>query len=60
MLSKVLAITLVGLLIGKLFFGVKLRAIARWLDRVVNAAIIAIAVIYSIQLVIYLVTRHGH
>lgn len=57
-LSKVLAITLVGLLIGKLFFGVRLRALARWLDRVVNACIIAIVVVYSIQLVIYLVTRH--
>lgn len=57
-LSKVLAITLVGLLIGKVFFGGKLRAIARWLDRVVNAAIIAIAVVYSIQLVIYLLTRY--
>lgn len=57
-LSKVLAITLVGLIIGKLFFGVRLRAIARWLDRAVNACIIAIAIVYSIQLVIYLVTRH--
>lgn len=53
-----MAITLVGLLIGKLFFGVRLRAIARWFDRVVNACIIAIAIVYSIQLVIYLVTRY--
>lgn len=57
MLSKLLAIALVGLIVGKLFFGVRLRALAKWLDGVVNACIIAIAVVYSIQLVLYLVSR---
>ena len=57
MLSKILAIVLVGLVIGKLFFGMQLRALVKGLDRVINACIIAIAVVYSIQLVIYLLVR---
>ena len=57
MLSKILAVVLVGLIIGKLFFGVKLRMLVKGLDRVINACIIAIAVVYSIQLVIYLLVR---
>jgi len=52
-----LAIVLVGLIIGKLFFGMKLRALVKGVDRVINACIIAIAVVYSIQLVIYLLVR---
>ena len=57
-LSKVLVISLIGLVIGKLFFGVRLRAIAKGLDRLINACIIAIAIVYSIQLLLYFVYRH--
>jgi len=56
-LGKVLALAFVSLVLGKLFFRRQLKAFGRWLDGIVNAFIVAIAVAYSIQLVIYLVTR---
>jgi len=56
-LGKVLAFAFVGLVLGKLFFRRQLRAFGKWLDGIVNAFIVAIAIAYSIQLVIYLVTR---
>ena len=57
MLGKVLALAFVSLVLGKLFFRRQLKAFGRWLDGIVNAFIVAIAIAYSIQLVIYLVTR---
>jgi hypothetical protein len=56
-LSKLLALAFIVVAIGKLFFRPQLKAVGRWLDGVVNAALIAIALVYAIQLVIFLTAQ---
>lgn len=53
-LNKLLAIAFVVLILGKLFFRPQLGALKRWFDGVVNAMLIAIALVYALQLVLYL------
>ena len=57
MLNKVLATIFIGLIVGKFFFRPQLRALGRWLDGVINAFLLAIVIVYSIQLVVFLLTR---
>ncbi len=54
MLNKLLALAFIGLLLGKVFFKPQLRAFARWFDGVINAFIIAIAIVYTVQIILWL------
>lgn len=54
MLNKLLAIAFVVLIVGKLFFRPQLGALKQWFDGVINAMLIAIVVVYAVQLVLYL------
>ncbi|MEZ4222333.1 MAG: hypothetical protein R3B13_15455 [Polyangiaceae bacterium] len=54
MISKLLAFAFVLLFVGKMFFKPQLRAFGKWLDGAVNAMLVAIALVWGIQLVIYL------
>jgi len=56
-LSKLLAATLIGLILGRLFFRAKLRELGTWANGVVNAFLIAIVIVYTIQLLFYLSSR---
>jgi hypothetical protein len=56
-LNKIAAVIFVGLILGKLFFRRQLRAFGKRLDGLVNAILISIAVLYSIQLVLWLTGR---
>lgn len=53
-ISKLLAFAFVLLFVGKMFFKPQLRAFGKWLDGAVNAMLVAIALVWGIQLVIYL------
>lgn len=44
----------VALVVGKLLFRPQLKTLGRWLDGVVNALLIAIAIAYTLQIVIVL------
>jgi hypothetical protein len=52
-INKLLAIVFLGLIVGKLLFRTQLRMLARWLDGVVNAFLVAILIAYLIQAVIF-------
>lgn len=54
MLSKLLVIFFVGLLAARLFFFRRLRAFGRWFEGFINAVLIAIAIAYALQLVLWL------
>ena len=49
------AITLLGL---KLFAPHRLKAFGRQVDRVVNATLIALGLVYSVQLALYFFSHH--
>ena len=53
MINKLLAFVFVGLVVGKLFFKPRFRLLGRWLDGVVNAFLIAIAIAYLVQAAIF-------
>ena len=47
-----------ALLIGlKLFYPQRLRALGKQVDRVVNATLIALALVYSVQVAIWILNR---
>lgn len=50
MLSKALAAVFLFLLLGKLFFRPQLKQLGRWLDRLVNATLVAIVIVWALQL----------
>ena len=54
MLNKILGLVFVGLLVGKVIFKPQLRHVKKWFDGVVNAMLIAIAIVYSLQLALWL------
>jgi hypothetical protein len=56
LLSKILAVCFVLLLLGKLFFKPQLAAVKKWFDGVINAMLIAIVIVYLIQLLLLLAT----
>jgi hypothetical protein len=53
-LSKLLALAFLLLVLGKLLFRPQLKALGRWLEGVVNATLIAIGLVYALQLVLLL------
>lgn len=56
MLSKLLAASFTVIFLGRMFFRPQLRALGVWLDGLVNALLIAIALTWTVQLLIYLAT----
>jgi len=51
-INRVLAFAFLALLLGKLLFRPQLAAIGRWLDGLVNAMLIAIALAYTVQIIV--------
>jgi hypothetical protein len=54
LLNKILTICFFLLLLGKLFFRPQLSAVRKWFDGVINAMLIAIAIVYAIQVALWL------
>ncbi len=54
MLTKILAALFLLILLGKLFFRPQLKAFGQFVDRLVNATLVAIVIVYGIQLVLAL------
>ena len=54
MLNKILAASFLLLFVGKIFFKPQFGALKKWFDGVVNAMLIAIALVYSLQLLMWL------
>ncbi|HEX9619771.1 MAG TPA: hypothetical protein VF989_06535 [Polyangiaceae bacterium] len=54
MLSKLLVISFLGLLVTRLLFFRQLRAFGKWFEGFINALLIAIALAYALQLVLWL------
>lgn len=50
MLNKLLAAAFIFLVVGKMFFRPQLGAVKKWFDGVINAMLIAIVIVYVIQL----------
>jgi len=46
-LQKLLALIFVGVFVAKLLFRPQLRALGKWLDRLVNYILVAIAIYYA-------------
>jgi len=53
-INKILAASFIFLILGKIFFRPQLSAVKKWFDGVINAMLIAIGVVYSIQLLLWL------
>ena len=58
MLARLIFFAAGTLLALKLFAPQRLRALGKQIDRVVNATLIALGIVYSVQLALYLFTRH--
>ena len=58
MLARLIFFGAGTLLALKLFAPQRLRAFGKQIDRVVNATLIALGIVYSVQLAFYLFTRH--
>ncbi|MDX2053820.1 MAG: hypothetical protein SFV15_15575 [Polyangiaceae bacterium] len=53
MLAKLLAGAFGLIFVGKMFFKPQLKAVGRWLEAAVNAMLIAIALVWTVQLLLY-------
>lgn len=53
-LNKILLAAFVFLVLGKMFFRPQLLAVKKWFDGVINAMLIAIAIVYTVQLALWL------
>jgi hypothetical protein len=53
LLNKILAVGVAILLVGRLFFRPQFRALQTWFNGVTNAMLIAIAVVYLLQGVLW-------
>lgn len=58
MLQKLLALTFVVLLVGRVMFRPQLKQLGARLDRFVNFMVVAIAISYTAQLIFFMLTRH--
>ncbi len=58
MLSRLIFLCAGVLLALKIFAPHRLRAFGKQLDRVVNATLIALGIVYSLQLAFYVFARH--
>ena len=57
MLTRLIFLCALGLLGLKLFAPHRLRALGKQVDRVVNATLIALGVVYTVQLALYFWSR---
>lgn len=57
MLTRIVFLCAAGLLALKLFAPQRLRALGKQIDRVVNATLIALGIVYSVQLALYLLSK---
>ncbi|HEY3667380.1 MAG TPA: hypothetical protein VGL19_15340 [Polyangiaceae bacterium] len=58
MLARLIFLGAGTLLALKIFAPHKLRAFGKQIDRVVNATLIALGIVYSVQLALYLFSHH--
>jgi len=58
MLARVIFFGAATLLALKLFAPHKLKAFGKQVDRVVNATLIALGLVYSVQIALYLFSHH--
>ena len=58
MLARLIFLVAGALLALKVFAPQRLRAFGKQIDRVVNATLIALGIVYSMQLAFYLFARH--
>lgn len=59
MLNKILIALFLFLFLGKMFFRPQLLAVKKWFDGVINAMLIAIAIVYTVQLALWLSSGAG-
>lgn len=59
MLNKILIASFILLFLGKMFFRPQLLAVKKWFDGVINAMLIAIAIVYTVQLALWLTLGVG-
>jgi len=57
MIQKLLALTFVVILVGKLFFRPQLKQLGSRIDSFVNVMVVAIAISYVGQLIFFVLTR---
>jgi hypothetical protein len=57
MLQKLLALTFLVLVIGRLLFRPQLRQLGQRLDKLVSVMVVAIAISYAGQLLFFVLTR---
>jgi hypothetical protein len=57
MLTRVIFLCAMALLALKLFAPQRLRLLGRQIDRVVNATLIALGIVYSVQIALYLLAK---
>ena len=58
MLTRLIFLCAGTLLALKIFAPHRLRAFGKQIDRVVNATLIALGIVYSVQIAFYLFSRH--
>jgi len=54
MFTKILALVLVGLVVGRVLFRPRLRELGRWFNRFVDVSLVVLAVVYGAQLLMML------
>ncbi len=52
MLTKLIAIAVVGALVGRVFLRPQLEGLSRWFKHFVDVTLVVIAVVYGVQLII--------
>ncbi len=57
MLARIIFFCAAALIGLKLFYPQRLRALGKQVDRVVNATLIALALVYSVQVAVWLLSR---
>ena len=57
MLARVVFLSAAALLALKIFAPQRLRAFGKQIDRVVNATLIALGIVYSVQIALWLLAR---
>jgi hypothetical protein len=57
MLTRIIFLCALALLALKLFAPQRLRLLGKQIDRVVNATLIALGIVYSVQIALYLLAK---
>jgi len=58
MLARIIFLFAGSLLALKIFAPQRLRALGKQIDRVVNATLIALGIVYSVQIALWLLDKH--